>query len=133
MQAERAAAQQEQKGSRNPIEVTAATVSLVPQSPESGNLRGVATVVLNHSFQVNGLQVRGIDKNLRVQMPSRQLPDGQRHDHCFPITTQAFMAIRSAVLAAYERAVERQAREQAAAPPARVAGVQRPQAEGPER
>lgn len=142
LQAEKERGRQQDRSDHPPLEVTRVTLSLIPQALESSNLRAFATVVLNHCFQVNSLQVRQGDHGPTVAMPARLLEDGRRNDICFPITSQAYLAIRQAVLTEYQRAVERSAeREGVSPPPAEAAGTRTPQPlpraesrwEGPER
>ncbi len=141
LQAEKEGGRQQDRSDHPPLEVTRVALSLIPQAGESSNLP-LATVVLNHCFLVNSLQVRQGDHGPTVAMPALLLEDGQRNDICFPITSQASLAIRQAVLTKYQRAVERSAaREGVSPPPAEAAGTRTPQLppraesrwEGPER
>ena len=83
------------------------SVRAKPIEPKNG-LIGFASVVLNGSFAVENISIRvSKEGNPYVQMPARQDKDGNWRDTFKPITPEARTQLNTAVLAAYEKAVDK--------------------------
>ena len=81
-------------------------VSVRPVTAQN-NLAAFASVTINDCFAVEGLKVVNGKNGLFVNMPSVKDSNGEYKDICKPVTKEFHKQLTEAVLAGYEKAVEK--------------------------
>ncbi len=77
---------------------------------DHGKLAGFASVNLGGVFAVNSIRIYNTERGLYVAMPSKKGPDDKYHDICCPTTKEMRLALKAAVLDAYQKEIQ-QARD----------------------
>lgn len=78
-----------------------------------GPMKAVVSVTFDDAFAIHDIKlISANDKNFIV-MPSKKVADGAYRDICHPINAEFRAAIESAVLSAYEKALEEAALNEA--------------------
>ncbi len=72
---------------------------------DEAKLKGVASITIDECFVVHDIKVIAGKEGLFISMPSKKTADGEHKDIAHPINTQTREEIKSAVLAAYEKAL----------------------------
>lgn len=72
-----------------------------------GRMKAIVSVTIDDAFVIHDVKVVEGQNGLFVAMPSRRMPSGEYRDIAHPITSSAREIIQNAVLAAYEREVEK--------------------------
>lgn len=70
-----------------------------------GNLKGIASIIVDDSLVIKGLKVWNSEKGLFVAMPSQKV-GSEYKDVCFATTDELRQQIGETVLNAYEEAME---------------------------
>lgn len=76
---------------------------------DEAKLKGVASITIDECFVVHDIKVIAGKEGLFISMPSKKTADGEHKDIAHPINTQTREEIKSAVLAAYEKALAEKA------------------------
>ena len=71
-----------------------------------GKMKAIVSVTFDNEFVVHDIKVIEGQNGLFIAMPSRKTPDGEFKDIAHPINTDTREKIQSAILEAYEKAVE---------------------------
>ncbi len=91
---------------------------------DEGPMKAVVSVTLDSQLAVHDIKVIYARERYFIVMPSRQNPDGTYRDIVHPINAQFRAALESAVIKAFEEALEAaKLEEQSAASEAEVAPV----------
>ncbi len=69
-------------------------------------LKGVASITIDECFVVHDIKVIAGKDGLFISMPSKKTADGDHKDIAHPINTETREEIKTAVLAAYEKALQ---------------------------
>ena len=69
-------------------------------------LKGVASITIDECFVVHDIKVIEGKDGLFISMPSKKTADGEHKDIAHPINTETRESIKTAVLSAYEKALE---------------------------
>ncbi|MDN5292920.1 MAG: stage sporulation protein [Eubacteriales bacterium] len=72
-----------------------------------GRMKAIVSVTIDDAFVIHDVKVVEGQNGLFVAMPSRRMPSGEYRDIAHPITSSAREIIQNAVLAAYERELEK--------------------------
>ena len=78
-----------------------------PIAEPMNNTLAYATVTINDVFAVKGIRVMNSEKGKFAAMPSMRDKSGEYREVCHPITGDFRKKLNSAVLVAYEAAIER--------------------------
>lgn len=70
-----------------------------------GKMKAIVSVTFDNEFVVHDIKVIEGQAGLFIAMPSRKTPDGEFKDIAHPINTQAREKIQSAILEAYNNAL----------------------------
>ncbi len=89
------------------IQITDVRVRLVPAS--ASKLKAVASIILNDCFAIHDIKILDGANGDFIAMPSRKTASGEFKDIAHPINTETREAVKEAVLAAYEKALNEQA------------------------
>lgn len=71
-----------------------------------GRMKAIISVTFDEAFVVHDIKVVEGEKGLFVAMPSKRMPDGEYKDIAHPISSSMREIIQTAVLAAYEKALD---------------------------
>ena len=71
-----------------------------------GRLKAVGSITLLDSFVIHDIRVLEGEKGMFVAMPSKKMPNGMFRDIAHPINSETRTLIDTAVLKAYEEALE---------------------------
>lgn len=69
-------------------------------------MKAIISVTFDEAFVVHDIKVVEGEKGLFVAMPSKRMPDGEYKDIAHPISSSMREIIQTAVLAAYEKALD---------------------------
>lgn len=78
-----------------------------------GKMRGIVSVTFDDVFVIHDIKVIEGQNGFFIAMPSRKTPDGEFKDICHPITSEMRKIMQTAVLDAYDKAVEEKQKEEA--------------------
>lgn len=84
-----------------------------PIAEPKGNTVAYASVTINDMFAVNGIRVMNSEKGMFAAMPSVKDAKGEYRDICFPVTKELRAQLNTAVLEAYNAALEKSEPEKA--------------------
>jgi stage V sporulation protein G len=91
---------------KNTLEVTSCQVYPFKESPSLGNIKGIASIVLNDGIQIRGLRITNGENGLYVGYPTDPFYKGEDfRSICCPITRQLREHIESVVLEHYQTAI----------------------------
>jgi len=90
----------------NPEKVTFSARAYPIENPEN-NLIARADIAMNKAFVFKDLKLIDGDKGLFVSMPASKDVLGEYHDNVYPLTKDAQAAVKDAVVAAYDKAVDK--------------------------
>lgn len=71
-----------------------------------GRMKAVVSVTFDEAFVIHDIKVVEGEKGLFVAMPSKRMPDGEYKDIAHPISSEVRAVLQSAVLEAYEKALQ---------------------------
>lgn len=71
-----------------------------------GKMKAIVSVTFDNEFVIHDIKVIEGQMGLFIAMPSRKTPDGEFKDIAHPINTAAREKIQTAILKAYEEALE---------------------------
>lgn len=71
-----------------------------------GRLRGIATVVLDDCFKVNGIRIYQTEDKLKLAMPSRKDKNGEDRDIAHPLNAETREMFEKAIIDLYENSLE---------------------------
>lgn len=71
-----------------------------------GRMKAVVSVTFDEAFVVHDIKVVEGEKGLFVAMPSKRMPDGEYKDIAHPISSEVRAVLQTAVLEAYEKALQ---------------------------
>ena len=69
-------------------------------------LKGIASITIDECFVVHDIKVIAGKDGLFISMPSKKTAEGEHKDIAHPIVTQTREDIKTAVLDAYQKALE---------------------------
>jgi stage V sporulation protein G len=69
-------------------------------------MKAVVSVTFDEAFVVHDIKVVEGEKGLFVAMPSKRMPDGEYKDIAHPISSEVRAVLQTAVLEAYEKALQ---------------------------
>lgn len=91
---------------KNTLEVTSCQVYPFKEGPSLGNIKGLASIVLNDGIQIRGLRITNGENGLYVGYPTDPFYKGEDfRSVCCPITRQLREHIESVVLGHYQTAI----------------------------
>jgi len=71
-----------------------------------GRMKAVVSVTFDEAFVIHDIKVVEGEKGLFVAMPSKRMPDGEYKDIAHPISSEVRAVLQTAVLEAYEKALQ---------------------------
>jgi len=71
-----------------------------------GRMKAVISVTFDEAFVIHDIKVVEGEKGLFVAMPSKRMPDGEYKDIAHPISSEVRAVLQTAVLEAYEKALQ---------------------------
>ena len=71
---------------------------------EGSRLRGIASVVLDEAFVINGIRIIEDDDHMFISMPSRKKANGEHTDIAHPINRETRTLFEEAIFEAYKTA-----------------------------
>lgn len=71
----------------------------------NGSIRATASVNMNKQFAVNNIKIMDGKNGMFVSMPSYKAGNGEYKEHCFPITKEFREQLNTAVIEAYNQAL----------------------------
>ncbi|MEG1002465.1 MAG: septation regulator SpoVG [Clostridium sp.] len=71
-----------------------------------GKMKAIVSVTFDDQFVVHDIKVIEGQNGLFIAMPSRKTPDGEFKDIAHPINTDSRETIQTAILEAYDKALE---------------------------
>jgi len=69
-------------------------------------MKAVVSVTFDEAFVIHDIKVVEGEKGLFVAMPSKRMPDGEYKDIAHPISSEVRAVLQTAVLEAYEKALQ---------------------------
>lgn len=88
------------------MEITNVRVHIVEK--ENSKMRGFASVTIDNQFVVHDIRILEGDNGLFLAMPSKQTAPGEYRDIAHPINQDARKIFTDAILAEYEKEVQRE-------------------------
>ena len=85
------------------MEITDIQIRLVTKATETGNLKAVASIVIDEAFAIHDIKIIDGKDGVFSAMPSRKTPDGTFRDIAHPINTETRTMVCDKILEAFKK------------------------------